>query len=75
MKVFIDINNIPELHRVSIKSSGITVGANISLTEWIQVMLRAAERYNVYQYCRHIANHIELIAHIPVRNVSKYVLN
>ncbi|EAT42288.1 AAEL006163-PA [Aedes aegypti] len=74
VQVFIDINSVVELHEVSI-SDTISVGANITLTKFIDVLTDAAAQGPQYYYCKEMIKHIELVAHPLVRNVGSIAGN
>ncbi|XP_015433474.1 PREDICTED: indole-3-acetaldehyde oxidase-like [Dufourea novaeangliae] len=67
--MYIDINDIPDLRRISKNNDSLTIGGNNSLTT-------AMETFNEYskepkfEYLRHLASHIDLIASVPVRNIG-----
>lgn len=64
----IDINWVPDLHAHSITNDKLIIGANVSLTETVDI-LREAAKINGFKHCQDLARHIELIANVPVRNV------
>lgn len=65
--LFIDISGVKSLHGHSLKKD-LTVGANISLNELIEV-LQVTSKKSGFEYLQHLAKHIDLIANVPVRNV------
>lgn len=69
-KLYIDINGVSEL-RKHIINSNIILGANINLTE---TMLYLTEYGKVkgFEYVLELVKHIDLIANVPVRNVSSF---
>ncbi|XP_058459564.1 uncharacterized protein LOC131435563 [Malaya genurostris] len=68
LQVIIDVNSIEELHTHSLGSS-ITVGANVSLSELMTILLEASGNQN-FKYCVELVKHIDLIANVPVRNTG-----
>lgn len=66
--VLIDVTSVPELHMQSV-SNEITLGGNVSLTQTIDIMNSVATKQG-FEYCRYIADHIDLVANLPVRNVG-----
>ncbi|XP_015171182.1 PREDICTED: xanthine dehydrogenase-like [Polistes dominula] len=67
--LYIDINDIPDLRRIEKTSNSLILGSNISLT----VAMDTFEKYSKddgFEYLRHLARHIDLIAHVPVRNIG-----
>ncbi|KAG4066736.1 hypothetical protein HA402_012803 [Bradysia odoriphaga] len=68
--VFIDIKSIRELHTISVNENSFVVGANVSLTELMETLQQAATKYDHYSYGKHLADHIDLVATVPVRNAG-----
>lgn len=69
IKVYIDVNNLAELHDIQINKN-VVVGANTTIAEAIKLFNKiSSERYE-FGYLKEIADHYELVANIPVRNVS-----
>jgi len=46
------------------------LGGNVTLTDAMQVFLVAAKRPG-FEYCAQLWQHFNLIANVPVRNVSR----
>ncbi|CAH1401638.1 unnamed protein product [Nezara viridula] len=75
-EVFIDLNGLAELHGSEITSEGITLGANIGLTEAMNLFYKLAkEQPKRFSYCQTLADHIDLIANVPVRNTGTFAGN
>lgn len=70
IRVFMDIKAIPELHVIIADESTLTFGGNVSLTDFMDTLNRVSSRYDYYEYAKYLAKHIDLMAHVPVRNVS-----
>lgn len=68
--VFIDIKPIVELHMIVADESTLSFGGNVSLTELMETLREVSAKYEFYAYANHVATHIDLIASVPVRNVS-----
>ncbi|XP_034488432.1 aldehyde oxidase 4 [Drosophila innubila] len=64
---YIDVNMVPDLKQHSIESDHLLLGANMSLTEAMQVFQQAASRSG-FEYCAQLWKHFNLIANVPVRN-------
>lgn len=65
----IDINDIPDLQRISKDNDSLIIGGNLSLS----VAMETFEKYSKepkFEYLQHLAKHIDLIASVPVRNVN-----
>ncbi|XP_058831229.1 uncharacterized protein LOC131689891 [Topomyia yanbarensis] len=69
LQVFIDINSVDELHSYSLGDE-LIVGGNVSLTEFMAILLDAANKNINFSYCKELAKHIDLIANVPVRNTG-----
>lgn len=69
IKHFIDINGVPELHKVSSVRSKLTIGANVSLNETMDVLKKVAADKSDFVYLKEIVKHLDLVASVPVRNV------
>lgn len=67
-KVYIDVNEVNELKEQSIDKT-ITLGANISLTDTMKYLLEVGGT-DGFEYVLEIVKHIDLVANVPVRNVS-----
>lgn len=67
IQTFININNIRELQQYHIGNS-LTLGGNITLTNAIKIF-RSVQNIAGFEYFEKVADHFELIANVPVRNV------
>ncbi|KAL1140403.1 hypothetical protein AAG570_000335 [Ranatra chinensis] len=75
-QVYIDINGVSELHGFESKSDVIELGANINLTEAMNLFYDIAKAQPLkYEYCKTLADHIDLIANVPVRNIGTFAGN
>lgn len=70
-EVYIDVWDVAELKSVSTEPN-LTLGGNMSLTEAMNLFYSLAEKKPSYKYTKVLADHIDLIANVPVRNVSKF---
>lgn len=64
-----DILNVEELFHYEITSKKLILGANISMTSAMELFQRISKENKNYQYLKKLADHIDLIANVPVRNV------
>lgn len=69
MKVFIDVNTIPQLHSITMDENSIIFGGNVSLTEMMNTFEASATKYDYFGYGAQLAKHIDLVATVAVRNV------
>ncbi|XP_031636493.1 xanthine dehydrogenase-like [Contarinia nasturtii] len=70
IQIFIDIKAIEELQTIKADESSLIFGGNVSLTELMETLRGAATRCNKYTYGTELAKHIDLVAHVPVRNAG-----
>ncbi|XP_066997187.2 xanthine dehydrogenase [Anabrus simplex] len=69
-KHFININEVKELKTHSI-GSNLVLGGNMSLTETMELFYKiSVEQPDKYGYTSVLADHIDLIANVPVRNTG-----
>lgn len=54
-----------------LKAEKLNVGANMPLTNAMELFYSTAKRPN-FDYLEKVADHIDLIANVPVRNVRNY---
>lgn len=72
--VYIDIAEVGELRGYSIYPDHIDLGANITLTEMIALFEKVShDNPLMFGYTKNLASHIDLVANVPVRNVSTSV--
>ncbi|XP_066582260.1 uncharacterized protein [Prorops nasuta] len=68
-KIFVDINDIGDLRRIEKTENSLTFGGNVSLT----VLMESCTKFSKdpgFEYLRHLAHHIDLVASVPVRNIG-----
>ncbi|KDR17215.1 hypothetical protein L798_08320, partial [Zootermopsis nevadensis] len=68
-EVYIDVGDVAELKSVSTETA-LTLGGNTTLTEAMNLFYSLAEERPSYKYTKFLADHIDLIANVPVRNVT-----
>ena len=66
----IDIFNVVELKGHSIDVN-LIVGAGMPLSEMMELFLKISKTNEDFSYLKILYDHMDLVAHIPVRNVSK----
>ncbi|XP_076397558.1 uncharacterized protein LOC100882814 isoform X3 [Megachile rotundata] len=72
--IAIDINDIPDLRRISKENDSLTIGSNLSLTVAMETFEKYSKERN-FEYLQHLAKHIDLIASVPVRNIGSLAGN
>ena len=68
LQVYIDINDVEELHSYKMGKE-IVIGANTTLTNTMDIFQKAVKMPG-FEYCETMRKHIDLVANVPVRNVS-----
>ena len=67
--MYIDVNDVLDLHRIAKESDRLIIGANITLTTFL-----AACKHHMndrgFRYLKQMAKHIDLVASLPIRNVT-----
>lgn len=72
VSLYIDVNDVDELHGYSVENQILTVGANTSLNVFMGILKKVAKEHpQDFSYLLHIAAHVDLVANVPVRNVRK----
>ncbi|XP_022826463.1 xanthine dehydrogenase 1-like [Spodoptera litura] len=67
-RVLIDVSTLQELKAVTYDQN-LIVGAGNTLTDFLEILKTASER-EYFGYLINLYNHIDLVAHIPVRNLG-----
>ncbi|CAH2056999.1 unnamed protein product, partial [Iphiclides podalirius] len=67
-RILIDINPIQELKTYYLDQN-LVVGGGISLRDLMDLFTRVAEAHEEFAYLKKLHEHLNLVAHIPVRNV------
>ncbi|XP_022112869.2 indole-3-acetaldehyde oxidase [Pieris rapae] len=68
-RIYIDISSIDALQGFSVDEN-LIIGAGMTLTEFINVCDRKSKMNEDFLYLKEFVNHLELVAHVPVRNVG-----
>ncbi|KAJ3639854.1 hypothetical protein Zmor_003189 [Zophobas morio] len=66
--LYIDVTEVPELKDYKIQGDTCMVGGNITLTIAIEFFNEVAKSYPSFSYLKAVADHIDLVANVPVRN-------
>lgn len=67
--IYIDVTDIPELKVHEVDNQSCVLGANTTLTDTIEFFNQVAQTRFNYHYLKQMADHINLVANVPVRNV------
>lgn len=68
-RLLIDIQSVEELKGYYIHQN-LVVGAGTTLTNFMDILLSLAHQREEFSYLLKLYEHLDLVAHIPVRNVS-----
>jgi hypothetical protein len=71
-KVYIDVGDVAELKSLTTEPN-LVLGGNMSLTEAMDTFYRISKENVRYKYTKALADHIDLTANVPVRNVSTHL--
>ncbi|KAF2343841.1 Molybdopterin dehydrogenase FAD-binding, partial [Trinorchestia longiramus] len=69
--LFISLDRVPEMQKISLAKSPITIGARVSLNQCIDTFRSVAEgpaALSGYAHLQEIADHWQVIANLAVRN-------
>lgn len=69
-EVYIDISKVQELTTYSLKENSLTLGAGLSLNKTMRIFYDVSSKNQQFSYLSKIADHIDLVANVPVRNVN-----
>lgn len=64
----IDVTHVPELRRNDMDQN-LRVGAALTMTELMDIFKATADK-DGFSYLTKLYDHVDLVAHIPLRNVS-----
>jgi xanthine dehydrogenase/oxidase len=67
IQVFIDINSVNILKDHNLDSN-LEIGGGVNLTEMMEIFKKAADVNPNFSYLLQLVKHIDLVAHVPVRN-------
>lgn len=66
------MNDAAELHRIEKENNTLTLGANVTLSTVKSTFEKYADSPG-FKYLKGLADHIDLVASIPIRNVSFFI--
>ncbi|CAG9770996.1 unnamed protein product [Ceutorhynchus assimilis] len=69
-QTYIDITSVDQLLGHTLSDNSLTLGANVTLTDAIDIFEEAAKKYPSFSYLSRAADHIDLVANVPVRNIG-----
>ncbi|XP_018363392.1 PREDICTED: xanthine dehydrogenase/oxidase-like [Trachymyrmex cornetzi] len=72
--IYIDINDISELRNIQITKDYLVLGGNVTITMAIQTLQKYSTEPK-FRYLRQLAEHVEKIANVPVRNIGSIAGN
>ncbi|KAJ8675993.1 hypothetical protein QAD02_011779, partial [Eretmocerus hayati] len=68
-QIYIDVNDVAELHRIEKGADFLIFGANVTLTNAMLAFKKYAKERG-FEYLNEMYEHVDLVATIPVRNVG-----
>lgn len=71
-QVYLDITDVAELSGYQLGNDKLVIGGNTTLTNAIKLFYQTGKSNAKFSYLTKVADHIDLIANVPVRNVSIY---
>ncbi|XP_049839222.1 uncharacterized protein LOC126284382 [Schistocerca gregaria] len=69
IEIFIDVSDVVELKKFTIDSE-ITIGGNMTLTEIMELFYDVSKSDKNFSYTKMLADHIDLVANVSVRNAG-----
>ncbi|KAG5332878.1 XDH dehydrogenase, partial [Acromyrmex heyeri] len=67
--IYIDINYIPDLHNIEKTDSALVLGGGVTLTIALQTFQNYSNHIG-FKYLSQLAQYVEMIANVPVRNIG-----
>ncbi|XP_048483252.1 xanthine dehydrogenase [Plutella xylostella] len=68
-RVLVDVSDVTELRRCYLDQN-LVVGGATTLTDLMRLLADTAGKYQEFRYLQKLYEHLNLVAHIPVRNVG-----
>lgn len=68
--IYIDVTGVSELTTYSFNNNSLILGGNFTLAHAIELFTKMSKENKNFAYLSDMAEHINLIANVPVRNVS-----
>ncbi|CAH1997045.1 unnamed protein product [Acanthoscelides obtectus] len=69
-QLYVDITSVKEVTTTYVDSSSLILGANTTLNRTVEIFNNAANEYPGFLYLRDMAQHILLVATVPIRNIG-----
>ncbi|XP_052859784.1 uncharacterized protein LOC128267033 [Anopheles cruzii] len=70
LEVFIDVNSVEELRSYYVSANELLVGGNVNLAEFLDLLNKTANSRPSFNYCRELAQHLDLVASPAIRSVG-----
>ena len=67
--MYIDINDIPDLYNIEKTDSILVLGGSLTLPTALETFQKYSNDTG-FKYLSHLAQHVEIIANVPVRNIG-----
>ncbi|XP_066250858.1 xanthine dehydrogenase/oxidase-like [Euwallacea similis] len=69
-EVYIDVTGVLELTTFMAQKDSLILGGNMSLTNTMEIFRNTSKKNSKFVYLDGLARHIDLVAHVPVRNIG-----
>ncbi|EFA11446.2 uncharacterized protein LOC656938 [Tribolium castaneum] len=69
-QVYVDVADVDELTSCKMEKGHLVVGANITLTETMNLFDKISQENGDFSYLKKLEKHVDLIANVPVRNLG-----
>ncbi|XP_066141648.1 uncharacterized protein [Euwallacea fornicatus] len=69
-EVYIDVTGVLELTTFVAQEDSLILGGNVSLTSTMEIFRNTSKKNSKFVYLDRLARHIDLVAHVPVRNIG-----
>lgn len=70
--MYLDVSNVYELINYAVTDTTLVLGANTTLTKAMSIF-ETVSKSRGFKYLTQMRMHLDLVAHIPVRNVSFFI--
>ncbi|CAG9761736.1 unnamed protein product [Ceutorhynchus assimilis] len=69
-ELYIDVTAVKELTTYTALDSSLVLGGNMSLNDTMSLFRKIARKNSKFTYLDKMADHLDLVAHVPVRNIG-----
>ncbi|CAG9763262.1 unnamed protein product [Ceutorhynchus assimilis] len=69
-EIYIDVTEVKELTTYTVLDTSLILGGNMNLTDTMSLFRKIARKNRKFVYLDKMADHLDLVAHVPVRNIG-----